>query len=99
MRRNTWSYLILILAAGAGLGASPLVEHEILLLDDDGTPLKGIPIEASTVTGWVPGMGFGRDLVQRQVATTDSNGLAVVRLPKGDGTIDYAIKRSNSVYW
>ncbi len=67
-------------------------------MDDNGSPLEGIRIEAATVTGWVPGMEFGKNHLHQVGAMTDANGVAAIRLPTGNGTIDYSIRRSSTVY-
>ena len=64
-----WNFLF---AVNLCYGGAFFTVQEIVLLDDDGRPMRDIPIEASTVTGWVPGTGFGKDIVQRVSVTTDA---------------------------
>lgn len=61
------------------------------VITDEGKPVAGIDVTASTFLRWQPGEGFGRDIYEETKGTTDKDGLAVVRFDTERGDCRYGI--------
>jgi len=65
---------------------------------DNGEPVPNVEIGASTFLRWQPGESFGQDIHQQFSATTDVDGVAVVRAESKRGDFGYRVKDTPGFY-
>lgn len=68
------------------------------VITDEGKPVAGVDVTASTFLRWQPGEGFGRDIYEDTKARTDKDGLAVVRFDSERGDCGYGIYNVSGYY-
>lgn len=70
----------------------------IKVVTDEGVPVAGAVVRASTFDHWIPGEGFGRDVNVTTTASTDKQGVAVIEAHSRDGSFGIGITEQSRFY-
>lgn len=66
--------------------------------NDNGDPVPNIKVGAATFFKWKLGEGFGQDIHQQYSATTDADGIAVIRAESKRGDFGYSARDTPGFY-
>jgi hypothetical protein len=70
----------------------------VAVVTDEGEPVEGATVGASTFDHWVPGEGFGKDVNVTTTARTNKDGIATLEMESMDGRFGIGVREQEGFY-